>query len=77
MKKIICFLFGHLKVQGLFEDDHWISNQGCSRCGRPIWSGGMLSKKVREHPPRWQSHEYWDKYCDTVEQEYREVFKKK
>lgn len=74
MKKLICFLFGHTPIKGLFETNELISNKGCKRCGIPIITSGRHWKGIRLVPPPGGSKPEWDAYCDKIEEKLRKEF---
>lgn len=74
MKKIICFLFGHSAIKGLFETPELISNKGCKRCGAPFIASGLHWKGVRSAPMPGSTQAEWGEYCDKKEDELRKQY---
>lgn len=76
MKKILCYLFGHKKTRGLFENDLAISGNGCKRCGVPLFGANYHWKGVRSVPPPGSSKAEWETWCDNKESKMRKEFAK-
>jgi len=76
MKKIICFLFGHKQIKGLFETTEVISNKGCGRCGSVLFTTGIHWKGVRSAVMPGATKEEWELYCDEKEASLRKEFSK-
>jgi hypothetical protein len=74
MKKLICLLFGHTPVKGLFETPEVICSKGCKRCGVAIMSVEQHWKGVRSAPPPGSSKDEWGEWCDEKESSLREKY---
>jgi hypothetical protein len=76
MKRILCLLFGHNPVKGLYETPELISNKGCKRCGSTLISPGHFYwKGVRSVPPPGSNRSEWDEWCNEKEVLLRKEFK--
>lgn len=77
MKKLICFLFGHKEVKGLFETPELISGKGCERCGSPIITSEVHWKGVRVCPPPGNTNiSTWHEFCDNEQRRLRGLYYK-
>lgn len=74
MKKLLCLLFGHKPIVGLFEDKDVITNKGCKRCGAALMTSRCLWKGIRFCTPPWSNTEQWNRFMDEEEAEYRLKF---
>lgn len=76
MRKLICFLFGHMPKNALFENKVAISSKGCKRCKAPLFSTSFHWKEVRSVPPPGTSKAEWEAWCDNKEAKMRKEFAK-
>jgi len=71
IKNLICKVFGHREVAGLFEDHEVITHKGCSRCGAAMMHRGCIWKGMRFCVPPWMERKEYEKYIDEREAEFR------